>query len=136
MLGWTTAVYHHHLNWLTAGKKHLPERSVERLLLFYSVFFRSSKSCLPLFLDYPSLYFTSNNLFQNAVPMQDVTNWFMLFLYIFGRKFLSFLALHNTSFLAHSIHLSPTHHFKTCQAHQIAIRTVQYLAPYKAILQM
>jgi len=39
------------------------------------------------------------------------------------------LALYNTSFLAQSIHLSPTPHFYTFQVYQITIRSVHYSGP-------
>jgi hypothetical protein len=123
--GWTSAVYHHHVDCLTLGLWRLPERCLHRLLPPSSRVLKVIEALLivSLLLVYSSLNLSSNNVFQKAVPTQDMTKSFaLLSLYCWQNIPL----LCNTLFLAQSIHPSAAPHFKSYQIHLLTFRSIQF----------
>ena len=91
---------------------------------------------------YPSLYLSFNNLFSKALATQDVTIHLAFLLFIVCRIFLCSLTLRNTSlFFTRSVKmifsiLLQQHISEFPRYFRYPLRSVQVLAPHKAMLQI
>ena len=90
---------------------------------------------------YPYRYIICNNLFQKAVPTQDVANtvsfpsfYFMHYIPLLPDSMHYFFIFHTIG--ATDLHPSPAPHFKSLELFLITFQSVQVSAPYKATLQM
>ena len=140
----------HPICYFTTGPKLLPKTVIQCFLCQFPL---SSRFCkvIQLLLKSssfhhlcPSLYISTNNVFQKEVPTQDVANLIILPHFHYTRMqdvtvpldYMQHFLISDINGPTELLHPSPAPHFKTVQVFMTYFAKFPVSLPYKAMLQM